>query len=287
MQLNMGNQRVWFVTGASRGLGKAMVEAVLKNGDRVIAASRQPESLQDLVQAWNDRLLPVSLDVKDRQQIQDAVDLALKTFGRIDVLVNNAGYGLLGAVEEVSEQEEQQLFQVNVFGLLAVTRAVLPVMRKQQSGHILNLSSVAGIAAGTGSGLYAASKFAVEGLSEALAAETAPLGIKVTIVELGQFRTDFLGDSLRLAQQHLEDYHSTAGAMQQTLLQQNGLQQGDPAKAAEAMIKVVEMEYPTLRLPLGKDCIARMRNKLETVEADIRAWESIALNTGFDQNTGL
>lgn len=280
-----GKQRVWFVTGASQGLGRAIVEIALKNNDLVVAGSRSPESLKDLNVKWEDQLLPVALDVKNKQQIEEAVAQALKVFGRIDVLVNNAGYGLLGAVEEVNEQEEQQLFQVNVFGLLAVCRAILPAMRSQRSGHILNMSSVAGMAAGTGSGLYAASKFAVEGLSEAMATEVAPLGIKVTIVEPGQFRTGFLGDSLSVAERRLKDYHSTAGAMQETLLKRNGLQPGDPVKAAEAIVMVVESECPPLRLPLGKDCIDRIRLKLESVAGDISRWEGVATNTGFDADS--
>jgi NAD(P)-dependent dehydrogenase (short-subunit alcohol dehydrogenase family) len=279
------SSRVWLVTGASQGLGRAIVEAVLEHGDRVVAASRQPDAFEGLVQKWGNQILPLVMDVKDKHQIQEAISQVTATFGRIDVLVNNAGYGLLGAVEEVSEDEEQQMFQVNVFGLLSVTRAVLPLMRKQRSGHILNISSVGGIAAGTGSGLYGASKFAVEGLSEALAAETAPLGIKVSLVEPGQFRTNFLGDSIRVAKQKIEDYHSTSGAMQETLLQQNGQQKGDPAKAAEAIIQLVESEHPTLRLPLGRDSIVRIRKKLESVEADVRTWETLALNMEFDQST--
>ncbi|RED37421.1 oxidoreductase [Paenibacillus sp. VMFN-D1] len=277
--------RVWFVTGSSQGLGRAIVETALKNGDRVVAASRKVNAFQDLVHTWNEQILPVVLDVTNKKQIQDAVVKTMDVFGQIDVLVNNAGYGLLGAVEEVSEQEEQQLFQVNVFGLLAVTRSILPIMRKQRSGHIINMSSIAGIAAGTGSGLYAASKFAVEGLSEALSSEAAALGIKVTIVEPGQFRTNFLGDSLRVAEQHLEDYRSTAGAMKETLLNQNGLQQGDPAKAAEAILRAVEMEHSTLRLPLGPDCLMRLRKKLDSVEEDIQTWENITLNTGYKEGT--
>lgn len=280
-------QRVWFITGASQGLGRAVVEAALKNNDLVVAASRTPDSLKDLEMKWKNQLLPVVLDVKDKQQIDEAVNLSLKRFGRIDVLVNNAGYGLLGAVEEVSEDEEQQLFEVNVFGLLAVTRAILPTMRNQRSGHILNLSSVGGMVAGTGSGLYAASKFAVEGLSEAMAAETAPLGIKVTIVEPGQFRTGFLGESISVAKRRLEDYRLTAGAMQEALLNRNGLQPGDPAKAADAIVMVVESERPPLRLPLGKDCIDRIRTKLDSVAAEILQWETVAINTGFDVGSSV
>jgi len=279
--MKIKNERVWFITGASRGLGRALVRAVLENGDKVVAASRKATDSYDLVEKFDGMILPVNLDVTDSQQVQLAVTKAIKYFGRIDVLVNNAGYGLFGAIEEVSEEEVRQLFDVNVFGLLAVTRAILPIMRHQKSGHILNLSSVAGISAGVGSGIYAASKFAVEGLSEALAAEIEPLNIKVTIVEPGQFRTNFLGSSLRTANKRLEDYRATAGFMQESLSQQNGLQKGDPAKAAEAMIKIVEVENPTLRLPLGHDCIVRIKKKLESVQTDITICEEFALSTNF------
>lgn len=279
--MNVKNERVWFITGASRGLGRALVIAALENGDKVVAASRKATDSYDLVEKFEGMILSVNLDVTDKQQIKSAVTKAIEYFGRIDVLVNNAGYGLFGAVEEVSEEEERQLFNVNVFGLLAVTRAILPIMRQQKSGHILNLSSVAGISAGAGSGIYAASKFAVEGLSEALAAETVPLNIKVTIVEPGQFRTNFLGDSLRTANKRLEDYRATSGFMQESVLMQNGFQKGDPAKAAEAMIKVVEFEKPTLRLPLGKDCIARIKKKLESVQSDLNTCEKFALSSNF------
>ncbi|WP_328702344.1 oxidoreductase [Alicyclobacillus suci] len=276
------HRRVWLITGASRGLGNAIAQAALDLGDAVVATSRNPVATANSLIGQANQLLSLAMDVTDKQQIASAVQSAIAHFGRIDVLVNNAGYGLMGAVEEVSDEEARAVFDTNVFGLLAVTRAVLPILREQRSGHIVNISSVAGVAAGVGSGIYAATKFAVEGFSEALSAEVAPLGIHVSLVEPGQFRTDFLADSLKLAEKTIPDYDETAGQVVRALKERNGKQAGHPGKAAAAIIQLVQSERPTLRLPLGVDCLERMERKLSAVAADIESWRDIALHSEFD-----
>ena len=213
--------------------------------------------------------------------MDSAVDAGGCKFGRVDVLVNNAGYGIAGAIEEVSEAEFMPMFETNVFGLLRVTRAFLPQLRKQRSGHILNLSSIGGLVASPGMGYYNATKFAVEGLSEALAAELAPLGIKVTIVEPGPFRTDFLGRSGVIAETRIADYDATAGNMRKYFAENDGKQQGDPLRAVQAMMQVVESPKPPLRLLLGASALQRLRTKLGSWEKEIAAWEKVTVGADF------
>ena len=274
--------RVWFITGASRGFGALIAEQALAAGDQVVATARNPATVTARL-GRHERLLPLALDVNRDAQADDAVAAALKQFGRIDVLVNNAGYGLLGAVEEASADEVRQVFATNVFGLLAVTRAVLPAMRVQRSGHVINLSSIGGYSAAfPGWGVYCATKFAVEGISESLALEVAPLGIKVTVVEPGFFRTDFLDDSSlsRVAQQ-IGDYHETVGATRDLAVDYNHQQPGDPSKLAVAMMKLVDADNPPLRLPLGSDTVARIESKNAQVAQELAAWRELALSTDF------
>jgi NAD(P)-dependent dehydrogenase (short-subunit alcohol dehydrogenase family) len=279
----MSTPLTWFITGASRGFGLEIARAALARGDRVVAAARDPRAVLHRLDA-HERLLPVALDVVDERQAEDAVSAALNRFDRIDVLVNNAGRGLLGAVEEASAAEVRATFAVNVDGLLTVTRAVLPAMRRRRSGRIVNLSSVGGFVARPGWGIYAATKFAVEGLSEALHAELAPLGIHVTVVEPGAFRTDFLDpSSLVRTARAIDDYASSSGAMRQWAEQSNHAQEGDPAKAAAAIIDVVTDEEPPLRVQLGADCVARVEEKLATMRADLDRWRDLALSTGFQR----
>jgi len=221
------------------------------------------------------------LDVTDAGQVDSAVTQAFAQFGQVDVLVNNAGYGVAGGIEEVSEAEFMPMFETNVFGLLRVTRAFLPYLRRQRSGHILNLSSIGGVVAGPGIGFYNSTKFAVEGLSEALAAELAPLGIRVTIIEPGPFRTDFLGRSGVLAKTRIADYDGTAGNMRKYFAENDGKQPGDPARAVQAMMHVVDSPNPPLRLLLGASALQRLRTKFGNWEKEIAAWEQVTIGADF------
>jgi NADP-dependent 3-hydroxy acid dehydrogenase YdfG len=280
--MNTQNTKVWLITGSSTGFGRILTQQLLEKGDRVLATARKPEQLEDLASNYSDRVLTVKLDVTKPSEVQEAVNKAIETFGRIDVLVNNAGYGTMGAIEEVSDEVVRQQYETNVFGLLEVTRAVLPQMRKQRSGHILNLSSVGGVVSFPGSGIYCSTKFAVEGISEALAQEVAPLGIKVTIVEPGAFRTDFNGRSLVMEEPKINDYEEVIGGFRTWIKDMDGNQPGDPAKAAQAMIQVVASDNPPLRLPLGADAIGAIETKLESVKADVDTVREVAVNTSFE-----
>jgi NAD(P)-dependent dehydrogenase (short-subunit alcohol dehydrogenase family) len=275
--------KVWFITGASKGFGMELTKAALDAGDTVVATARNPKSLEDAF-GKQDRLLTLKLDVTSEQQAKEAVDAAVKRFGQIDVLVNNAGRGLVGAVEEVTADEVRSAFAVNVEGTLNVSRAALPSMRARKSGHILNLSSVGGFRAWPGWGIYCATKFMVEGFSEAMQAELEPLGIKVTIVEPGPFRTDFLDDSsLGRAKTTIADYSATAGAAREWADSSHNAQPGDPAKAAAAMVKITRVERPPLRLQLGRDCVAAVEAKLEHVKQELEQWRQLAESTVFTE----
>ncbi|MEH6377931.1 oxidoreductase [Streptomyces sp. KLMMK] len=274
---------VWFITGASRGLGLELVRAALAHGDRVVAAVRDPRAFTGTVPDASGNLLVLPLDVTDEEQARTAAARATEHFGRIDVLVNNAGYGVVGAVEETSDDEVRALFETNVFGLLKVTRAVLPVLRAQRAGHVVNIGSVGGFAQGAGSGIYGASKFALEGITEALHAEVAALGIKVTVVEPGQIRTDFFDpSSLRPAAHTIDDYAQTAGARRTDFARTNHRQPGDPVKAAQAVVALAHSAEPPLRLPLGSDSVARIEAKLAHVTGELAAWRHVALSTDHD-----
>lgn len=272
--------KVWFITGASRGLGAYIVRAALASGDAVVAAVRDP-ARADL--PAHPQLFKVALDVRDEAAAQAAVRAAVDRFGRIDVLVNNAGFGLLAAIEEGSAAEVEAMFATNVFGLLAVTRAVLPQMRAQRAGHVLNLSSIGGYMASAGWGLYCATKFAVEGITEALARELAPLGIHATVVEPGYFRTEFLdGASLQRAARTIDDYADTVGLLRARATALNKQQPGDPEKLARALVQLVAAEQPPVRLPLGEDTVAWIEAKHAAVTAELAAWRTLAVSTGFD-----
>ena len=275
-------QRVWFITGASTGFGRILAEQVLANGDKVVATARKPEQIADLTQNHPETAVALALDVIDSNAVEIAVDSAIRQFGRIDVLVNNAGYGLAGAIEEAIEDEYMPVFETNLFGLVCVTRTVLPHLRKQRSGHIVNLSSIGGLIAMPGWGYYNASKFAVEGFSEALAGEVAPLGIHVTLIEPGAFRTDFLGRSGVEAHQRIADYDETAGKTRQYFHDQAGKQPGDPARAAAAIIAVVHAENPPRHLVLGKMAFNRMTQRLDQWKQDLEAWRETSLGADFD-----
>lgn len=273
--------RVWFITGASRGFGALIAAEALAQGDAVVATARDPKAVTARLGS-HPKLLATKLDVTREDQAHAAAGLAVKTFGRIDVLVNNAGYGLLGAVEEASAGEIERLYATNVFGLLGVTRAVLPHMRRQRGGHIINLSSVGGYTGYPGWGIYGSTKFAIEGISEALAGEVAPLGIHVTVVEPGFFRTDFLDDnSLVRTALEINDYQATVGVTRGHAVDVNHAQPGDPAKLAKAFMKLAAAEKPPLRLPLGSDTVARIEGKHAFVEKELADWREVATSTDF------
>ncbi|BBX24331.1 short-chain dehydrogenase/reductase [Mycolicibacter terrae] len=274
---------VWFITGASRGFGLQIARDLLDRGHRVVATARHAAAVTDAL-GDNENVLAVALDVTDEEQARQAVQAAVQRFGRIDVLVNNAGRGLLGAVEEATDAEVRAVYDTNVFGLLTVTRAVAPVLRAQRSGAIVNISSVGGFVSSPGWGVYASTKFAVEALSEALHAELKPLGVHVMVVEPGYFRTDFLdSSSLQIQQNRIDDYaDGPAGQMRITAGERNHDQPGDPVKAAAAIIDVVESERPPVRLQLGNDTIAAVEAKLAHVQAELAQWRSVSESTDFD-----
>ena len=273
------SDRVWLVTGASRGIGADIARAVLASGDKLVATARASAGLAHL--GVSDNLLSVSLDVTDEAQAANAVSASIDRFGKIDILVNNAGICLLGAVEETSAQQVDALFRTNVFGLLNVTRAVLPLMRKRRRGHIINISSVAGYSGYAGFGVYSSTKFAVEGLSEALHAELSPLGIQVTVVEPGFFRSDILdiGKSLIESAVRIADYDGTSGAVRAIVPQLSHNQPGDPVRLARALVELANSPDPPLRLPLGPDTLQRMAEKNAVVERETAAWRGLAAST--------
>lgn len=273
--------RTWFITGASRGFGVKVAAAALAAGDAVIAAARDPATVTEAL-GDHPNLLAVALDVTVEAQAHQAVSDGIKRFGRIDVLVNNAGYGLLAGVEEASAEEVERLYRTNVFGLLAVTRAVLPHMRRRRSGHVINISSIGGYQSSAGWGVYCSTKFAVEGLSEALHAELAPLGIHVTVVEPGYFRTDFLDvRSLSRTLNEIADYDATVGTMRRRASDINHAQPGNPDKFADAILALVGAPVPPLRLPLGSDTVRAIAAKGQFVETESKAWRAISLSTDF------
>jgi len=273
--------RVWFITGCSTGFGRELAKAVLTRGERVVATARKVEEVQDFEESGPELARAVRLDVTDPEEVSGAVDAALDAFGRIDVLVNNAGYGSMGGVEEISDEEIRRQFEVNVFGVLNITRAVLPHMRERRQGHIINISSVGGFVGVPGFGIYNGTKFAVEGISEALALETEPLGIHITIVEPGAFRTDWAGRSLA-PPPAIDDYRETVGQTREYISNENGNQQGNPRLAAEAMISAVEADEPPLRLPLGDDALGMIREKLDSVKRETDTWETTIVETSFE-----
>jgi NAD(P)-dependent dehydrogenase (short-subunit alcohol dehydrogenase family) len=278
--------KVWLITGCSTGFGRALAEAVLKKGDEVLATAREPEQLRPLIEDYPKIAKAVRLDVTSSQDIQAAVDTAIATFGRIDVLVNNAGYGLIGALEEVSDVDIRQQFETNFFGPLRLMRAVLPLMRQQGSGHVVNMSSTAGLVGFGGSSIYCGTKFALEGTSEALAKEVESFGVKVTLIEPGAFRTDFNGRSLAAAEQSIDAYVPVSGASLQWFKDMDGKQPGNPAASAQAIIQAVESLRPPMRLALGTDAMSLIHEKLEWVKTDLDAWQQVTVSTDYtDRNS--
>jgi NAD(P)-dependent dehydrogenase (short-subunit alcohol dehydrogenase family) len=275
--------KVWFITGCSTGLGRDLARAVLERGDRVVVTARDPASVRDLVAGRAGQAIALALDVTDREQAEAAVRDAIAAFGRIDVLVNNAGIGYFGAIEESEEAEVRRMFEVNVFGLARMIHLALPGMRERRRGHVVNIASIGGLRAFPAVGYYNATKFAVVGLSEALALETAPLGIKVTIVEPSGFRTDWAGRSASEAPHEIADYAETAGANRRTLRKASGNQPGDPERAAQAIIAAVESDRPPLHLLLGKAALKGANWKLAMLREQFDSWESTTVGADFPE----
>ena len=273
---------VWFITGCSTGFGRSLAKAVLARGERVVATARDVARVADLEGA-SDRLLSLALDVTDDAQIAAAVDAARERFGRVDVLVNNAGYGYQASIEEGEDAEIRAQFDANVFGLFALTRAVLPLMRAQGGGHVVNITSVAGLVGFPGSGYYAASKHAVEGWSDALAAEVAPLGLHVTCVEPGPFRTDWAGRSLRQTPVRIDAYQATVGQRMESTRSVSGRQAGDPERAAAAIISLAEEAEPPRHMVLGAWGIDQVTERLRRRLKEIEARREAAIATDFPE----
>ena len=273
--------KVWFITGSSRGLGRSLTEAVLANGGRVVATARRPEQLNDLVEKYPDRLYPIQLDVTDKAQIISAVEHSVKRFGRIDVLVNNAGFGITGAAEAFTDEQVRSQLETNLYAPIEVTRAVLPYMRKQRSGRILQISSVGGRVAGAGLTMYQAAKFGLGGFSEALSKEVAPLGIRVTSVEPGGFRTDWAGASMSFAKK-VEGYESTVDLMAGILSSDNYIPMGDPDKAAKVMIDLVEHPEPPIHLILGSEAVGIVKHAEAAKQAEFEKWIPVSTSTDHD-----
>ncbi len=274
---------VWFITGCSTGFGRDLAKLVIARGWRAVVTARDRAKVADLAQGAEARVLALSLDVTAPGQIAEALRAATDTFGRIDVLVNNAGYGYQSSIEEGEDDKIRAQFDANVFGLFALTRAVLPVMRAQRSGRILNITSVAGFVGFPGSGYYAATKHAVEGFSDALAAETGPLGIHVTCIAPGPFRTDWAGRSLVQTPSTIADYAETAGARLKATSAKSGTQAGDPVRAGEAMIRVTEIDNPPRHLVLGAWGFEAVTNRLRQSLAEIEAWRETSLGADYPE----
>ncbi len=277
------NTSVWFITGCSTGFGRELTRILLQRGNSVVVTARNPATLEEF--ATHENALIATLDVTIPTQIADAVRQAESRFGRIDVLVNNAGYGYLAAIEEGEDAEVRAMFEANVFGLAEMTKAVLPIMRKQRAGHVVNISSMAGLVGYPGIGYYNATKFAVEGMSEALAKEVAPLGLRVTVVEPGPFRTEWAGRSLKVPSHAIADYADSAGARRAAIQGYSGTQPGDPVRAAAAIIKAVESPEPPLHLLLGRPAFDAATTKLKEFSSEMEKWREISLGADFPQGS--
>ena len=270
--------KVWLITGCSTGFGRELAKLVLQSGDRVGVGARNPNDVKDIIAAYPDTAIALKLDVTRGEEITASVAETKNKFGRIDVLVNNAGIGYFGAIEESEEAEIRRMFEINFFGLANITKAVLPIMRAQRSGHIVNIASIGGLVGFPAVGFYNATKFAVDGYSESLSKETAHLGIKVTVIAPSGFRTDWAGRSANNSPVVIDDYLPSAGANKNTIRGYSGKQPGDPVRAAEAIIKVVETEHPPLRLLLGVAALKGARNKLDQLKKDFDMWEETTVN---------
>ena len=278
----MSKQKVWFITGASKGMGLEITKAVLSNGDKVIATSRNTDTLLEKIEEHEGNLLPIKLDITNEKEVENAISKGIDEFGHIDVVVNNAGYNLLGNIEEISDAEFRKTMDVNVFAMTHIIRNVLPHLRKQKSGHIINTASMMGYMSYPGNGSYSASKYAVIGLSEALAQEVAPFGIKVTILAPGTFRTNFMNeDSLNVAKNKIDAYNLDKQVEQFTGF--DGKQLGDPKKLAEVILKISELSNPPLHLPLGSDSYNAILEVRKNQKKEMEQWKALSLSTDFEQ----
>ena len=277
----VANSRAWLITGCSSGLGRALCARVLERGERVVCTARNVGTLGEFQTRYPEQVTALSLDVTDAAAVKRVADEALARTGGIDVLVNNAGYGVVGALEELDEDAVRTAFDANVYGPYRLIRALLPSMRMRGKGHILNVSSMAGFVGTPGFCFYSATKFAIEGMTEALAQEVASFGIKVTLIEPGPFRTGFRGRNLYSAPP-MDAYAATVGKFRKMLADTDGKQPGDPRRGADAMIAVVEAEKPPLRLPLGEMCVQQIRGKLERVREELDRWQAVSLATSFE-----
>lgn len=278
----MSKQKVWFITGASKGMGLEITKAVLSNGDNVIATSRNTGTLIEKIEEHEGNLLPIKLDITNEKEVENAISKGIDEFGQIDVVVNNAGYNLLGNIEEISDAEFRKTMDVNVFAMTHIIRNVLPHLRKQKSGHIINTASMMGYMSYPANGSYSASKYAVIGLSEALAQEVAPFGIKVTILAPGTFCTNFMDeDTLNVAENKIDTYNLNKQVEQFTGF--DGKQLGNPKKLAEVVLKLVEMPNPPLHLPLGSDSYNAILEVRENEKEEMEQWKTLSLSTDFEQ----
>jgi NAD(P)-dependent dehydrogenase (short-subunit alcohol dehydrogenase family) len=277
---------VWLITGCSTGFGRELAKLVLERGWRAVVTARDPSTLAELIEGHKDRALALQLDVTDRKQIADVVAQSQKHFGRIDALVNNAGYGYLAAIEEGEDDAVRAMFETNVFGLVDVTKAVLPIMRAQKSGIIVNISSIGGIASFAATGYYHGTKYAVEGISESLAIELKPLGIDVLVVEPGPFRTNWAGPSIKQSATRIAAYDATAGERRKQTEARSGNQAGDPVRAAQAIIDAALSDTPPLRLLLGKSALELARKKLDLMRHDFDTWEATTTGADFPASGG-
>jgi NAD(P)-dependent dehydrogenase (short-subunit alcohol dehydrogenase family) len=273
--------KIWLITGSSRGFGRSLAEAILEHGDRLVATARHPEQLGDLVTRYGARVRAVALDVTDPEQARAAVAASVEAFGRLDVVVNNAGYGYMAAIEDASEADLRAELETDLWGVINVTRAALPILHQQRSGHIVQFSSIAGRMGIAGMAAYHTAKWAVEGFSEVLTREVAPLGIKVTLIEPGAFRTNFNVSSLR-ERPPSADYQPTVGPVMGFFHQVAGHEPGDPAKAAQAIIAIVNAEHPPLRLLLGRDAVQLARQIDQADLAEIARWEPLSTSTDYE-----
>jgi len=273
--------KVWFITGCSTGFGRELAKHVLESEHKAVVASRKTADVEDIVKDYADTAIAVKLDVTKEEEIKASVEEAIKKFGQIDVLVNNAGIGYFGAIEESEDDEVRQMFEINFWGLANMTRAVLPLMRKQRSGNIVNVASIGGLVGFPAVGYYNATKFAVDGFSDALSKETAPLGIKVTVVCPSGFRTDWAGRSANNSKIIIDDYKATAETNKNTIRDNSGKQAGDPVRAAKAIVEAVESENPPLHLLLGAAALKGGRNKLEILKKDFDTWADVTTGADF------
>jgi NAD(P)-dependent dehydrogenase (short-subunit alcohol dehydrogenase family) len=275
---------VWFITGCSTGFGRELAKLLIQRGYRTVVTARELHKIEDITVGHQGQALALKLDVTSHEDVAASVRQAESAFGRVDVLVNNAGYGYLGTVEESGESEARAMFETNFFGLARMTRAVLPGMRSRRRGCIVNISSIGGLVGFPGVGYYNATKFAVEGLSEALQKELQPMGIKVLVVEPGPFRTDWAGRSMKISERAISDYADTAWSNVDRISKGSGKQIGDPVRASEAIIKAVESDNTPLHLVLGKMAVQTARTKLDQLKQEIDSWEETSLGADFPQD---